>query len=274
MLSMLRLLSITALLSSALSASNVDADIEKFLRKSFSKNPNIVKLDVKVQQKVKLTKLKSWDAYVVNMAATVKTRAKNRTIKQNVIWFSNGDVLTPELFDLKTGKSLKDTDVNLFKDEFYKEQNLISGDANSTHKVIIFSDPLCPFCKRNVPKTLKFMMKKPKEYAIYYVHFPLLTIHPASGPLVKAAIAAEHNGAKDVVSKLYKIKVSTHENNVSKILGEFNKVMKTNIKEADIKDEKVLQELKSDEDIATSLMVSGTPSIYVDGKKANITKYR
>ncbi len=271
MLSMLKLLSIVILLSSFLEASN--ADIENFLKKSFSKNPNIVKLDVKVKQKLKLKRLKSWDAYVVSISATVKTKAKNRTIKQNMVWFSNGEIITPDLLDIKTTKSLKDTDLNLFRNKFYKKENLISGNPDAKHKVVIFSDPLCPFCKRLVPKALKFMMKQPKKYAIYYFHLPLLAIHPASETIVKAAIVAEKQGKKDVILNIYKIKISAHESNVKKILKAFNKVMKTDIKESDINKPSVLKQLEDDEEVSASLMVSGTPSLYFDGKKDNISKY-
>ena len=62
------------------------------------------------------------------------------------------------------------------------------------------------------------MKKYPEKFAIYYFHRPLEAIHPASLPLVKAAIAAELKGYKDVVLKLYDVKVSSREKNVNKIL--------------------------------------------------------
>jgi protein-disulfide isomerase len=67
-----------------------------------------------------------------------------------------------------------------FKSEFYKKSNLISGDENSKHKVAIFSDPLCPFCKKFVPQAMEYMKKYPKEFALYYYHLPLATLHPAA----------------------------------------------------------------------------------------------
>ena len=49
---MLKLLATALLLSSFLQASASNADIEKFLKKSFTGNPNIISLKVKVEQKI------------------------------------------------------------------------------------------------------------------------------------------------------------------------------------------------------------------------------
>ena len=71
---MLKLLATALLLSSFLQASTSNKDVEKFLKKSFSGNPNIVKLNVKVKQKIPLEKVKGWNAYIVSVDATVKLK--------------------------------------------------------------------------------------------------------------------------------------------------------------------------------------------------------
>jgi protein-disulfide isomerase len=263
---MLKLLATTLLLSSLLQASTSNVDVEKFLKKSFKKNPNIITLEVKVEQKVALKEVEGWDALIVSVNATVKAKPKNREIKQKMIWFSNGITMAPDLVDMKSGKSLKDVVAPVFKAEYYKKENLIYGDVNAKHKVAIFSDPQCPFCKSFVPKAIEEMKKQPKKFAIYYYHFPLPSLHPAAVTLVKAAVAAELSGKKDVVLNLYKIKLSSKERDVKKILKAFNKTMKTDIKPADLKSKEVLEHIDSDANIADALMVGGTPTMFFDGK--------
>ncbi len=266
MLSMLKLLATTLLLSSVLQAASSNADVEAFLKKSFTGNPNIISLSVKVAQKIEVKKVKGWSAYLVNVNATVKAKPKNRSVKQKMIWFSNGEIMTQDFIDMKTGKSLKELIAPPFKAEYYKKENLIYGNENARHKVAIFSDPQCPFCKTFVPKSIEFMKKQPNKYAIYYYHFPLPALHPAAVELVKAAVAAELQGKKDVVLNLYKVKLGSKERDVKKILAAFNKTMKTNIKPADLKSKEVLKHIKSDADIADALMVGGTPTMYFNGK--------
>jgi len=214
---MLRLLIATLLLGSSVFASSADVKIEKFLKKSFSGNRGLISLKVKVIDTVKLKQLDGWNAYIVTINAVVKSKPKNREVRQKTIWFSNGSFITQDLVDMKNGKSLQDFVKPHFKQEQYREENLIYGNKDAKHKIAIFSDPLCPFCKRFAPRAIKYMKKYPDKFAIYYFHRPLEAIHPASLPLVKAAIAAEIKGCKDVVLKLYDVKVSPREKNINKI---------------------------------------------------------
>lgn len=268
MLSTLRLLSITAALSSALIASTANKDIEEFIEDKFKQNRGIVKLDAKVLEKSSVKELKGWYAYIINLDATVKRGKEEQEASQKMIWFSNGTIISPDLFDMDTGESLKDN-YPFFEHSYYKKENLIYGDANAKHKVAIFSDPLCPFCKMYVPKAIEEMKKQPKKFAIYYYHFPLPRLHPAAVELSKAAIAAEHKGVKDVVLNLYKVKIDSKERDVNKILSAFNKAVKTDIKPKDLSSPEVEKQYKQDQFIADAVMVGGTPTVFLDGKKDN-----
>jgi len=262
---MLKLLSTTLLLSSFVYASSAGDKVEDFLDDKFSENPRLKSIDVKVSDEIALPKYKGWTAFVVDVEAYLKSQPK-KLLKQRMIWFSNGSLITKELTDMQTGENLTDMVKPPFKDKFYKKENLIFGNANARHKIAIFSDPLCPFCKAFVPDALDDMKKDPKKYAVYYYHFPLERLHPASVTLVKAAAAAELQGKKDVVEKLYKVKINPREHDVKKILKAFNKAVGTDIKPKDIETEAVKKQLQNDLDIANTLMVNGTPTIYLDGE--------
>ncbi len=262
---MLKLLTTTLLAGSFVHAADISNKVEDFLDDKFMQNPRLKSVDVKVSDVVDLRKMKNWKGYIVDVNATLNNKTK-KSISQRMIWFSNGKVITHELFNLESGVNLIQQVKPKFKEAYYKKENLIFGHADAKHKVVIFSDPLCPFCRRYVPGALKNMKKDPNKYAVYYYHFPLERLHPASVTLVKAAAAARLQGHKDVVEKLYNVQVNSQERDVKKILAAFNKAEGTNIKAEDLKNPAVLKELKADFDTGNSVMVAGTPTVYFDGK--------
>ena len=265
MLSMLKLLTTTVLLSSVLVA-NPNQKVKDFLEEKFKENPTIVNLSVEIVDRTKLRDLPGWDAVIIAVNATVKANPTNRDVSQRMIWFTNGDIITKELTNMKSGESLKNTVSPVFKESYYKKQNLIYGNADAKHKVVIFSDPLCPFCGTFVPEAIEEMKKQPKKFAIYYYHFPLAGLHPASVELSQAAIAADLNGIKNVALRMYNIRIDPQERDVRKILEAFNRKMGTDLKASDLRGTQVQEHYKSDLKIADEVMVSGTPTMFFDGK--------
>jgi protein-disulfide isomerase len=260
---MLKLLAITLTLSSFLWADASSLEVEKFLKDTYSANPNIKSINVKVTNVTEVKDHEDWNAYYVELDAMLKK--EKRQVVQKMVWFSDGKIISKELFDLQSGQNLNEFVSVPFKEEFYKKENLIYGNANAKYKVAIFSDPLCPFCRTFVPEAIEYMKKEPNKFALYYFHFPLDTIHPAAVELVKAAIALELKGRKDVVLDLYKVQVDPKEKDNEKILAAFNKVMKSNIKMHELMSKEVVAHLKNDLAIADALMVNGTPTIFFDG---------
>ena len=258
-----------SLIASASFAGEVSTEdkVIEFLKSNLSRNPSIVSLDVKVINKIPIDEPKGWDAYIVSIDGQVKMEGAVRNVKQQKIYFASGDVLAQQLIDLKTGRPLNDSISPEFKPEFYDKANLISGNADAKHKVAIFSDPLCPFCRRYVPEAISYMKRQPETFAVYYYHFPLPTLHPAAVALTKAAIAAEHKGHEDVVADLYKVNVNARETDEQKIVEAFNSTLGTKITVADIHTEGVEKTYKRDQEIATQMMVNGTPTVFFDGEK-------
>jgi hypothetical protein len=261
---MLKLLATTLLLSSLVQADSTSEKIESFLEKTYSANGNLKSVDVKITNEIQIKEEKGWKAYFVDINAVIKR--DNRKAKQQMVWFSNGEVLSKELFSLNSGKAMKDLVSIEFKDEYYKKENLIYGNADARNKVVIFSDPLCPFCRNFVPKVIKDMKTQPDRYAIYYYHLPLESLHPAAVELVKAAVVLEKRGVKDVALNLYKVEVNAREKDVKKILKAFNEVMGSNLTPKDIESKELSKKIEKDLEIAEALMVSGTPTMFLNGK--------
>lgn len=260
---MLKLLATIAVLSSLLAADSSYERVEEFLEKSFSNNQNIKSIKIKVTNKIAVKERSGWSAYFVELDAILKK--DSRQVVQKMIWFSDGKVITKELFDLESGKDMSDFVSLPFKNEYYNKANLICGNENAKHKVVIFSDPLCPFCRQFVPEAIEYMKKEPNKFAVYYYHLPLESLHPSAVELIKAAIALELKGTKDVVLNLYKVNVDPKEKSNDVILKEFNKVMNSNITMVDLMSPEVLKHLQNDLKVADALMVNGTPTVFLDG---------
>ncbi len=260
---MLKLLATILILSSFLRADASSEQVEGFLKKMFAGNQSIKSLKLKVTNVTDVKGHDDWKAYYVEFDAILKK--DGRQVVQKMVWFSNGEVIAKEIFDLEQAKDMNEMVSLPMKPEHYKKENLIYGNENAKYKIAIFSDPLCPFCKTFVPEALEYMKKEPNKFAIYYYHFPLESLHPAAVELVKAAIALELKGAKDVVLNLYKVNVNPKERSNEKILEEFNKVMHSNIQPFELLSKEVSEHLQSDLKIADSLMVNGTPTLFFDG---------
>ena len=261
---MLKLL-IAVILLNSFAYANTSEKIEDFISEQLDKNPSLKSVDANVKSVVKLDQPKGWNAYIVQIEAVLKSKPP-KTIRQKMIWFSDGNVITKDLTDMQTGESLIQRVKPDFKSKYYTKANLIYGNENAKHKIAIFSDPLCPFCKAYVPGALEDMKKEPNKFAVYYFHFPLVRLHPASVTLVKAAVVAENMGIKDLILKLYNVKVKPNERDAKKILAAFNKAVGTNITLKELNSAQVKKKTKFDLDVANDMMVGGTPTVYLDGK--------
>jgi len=287
MLSMSRLLKNAILLSSFTAITLFGADsaqlVEDYLSEQILKSPAVESDDVEVVSHKPLKDIEGWEAYIVKITAKIKNRKE--PIHQKEIFFSNGRYITNDIIDMKTGDSLKNKIKPKMNSKYYNQEHLVSGYPNAKHRIAIFSDPLCPFCRQYVPEALEYMKKDPKKYAVYYYHLPLPNLHPASVTLVKATIAAELKGKKIDLMKLYqdiqpdnprkKNFIAYREKDEQKILDLFNKVMGTHITKADINSPMVKKRYKEEQKIAQEMMVAGTPTVYFDDEFDKLkTKYK
>ena len=252
-------------LGSILSAN--EAQVKSFLQKGIGSNPNIVSLDISVIDQIPLEKPKGWEAYIIQLKGTAKMGAQTKPISQRTIYFVGDGLIASDLYDLKSGQKLNSSISPAFKDKYYDAEHKLFGDTDAAHKVVIFSDPLCPFCRSYVPKALTYMKKYPRTFEVYYYHFPLSSLHPAAVPLVKAAFVAEQNGVANVVENLYKVTVDGREKNVQKVLNAFNTVQGTKVSLSDISNPSIEAKYKHTMDVAEEHLVNGTPSVFFDGKK-------
>ena len=274
---MLKLLTITIVLSSTLFSAEAVLDIDKkivsFLEKAIAPNENYKFEKITILKKDDLKDAAGWKVYFVRIDLSL-IKQEGKKVSVNDIVFTNGKILSKDFLDVSNGRSIKS---NLSLDitaTAYNKEHLLAGNFNAPNKLVIFSDPLCPFCMDFVPEVIADVQKNPETFALFYYHFPL-SIHPAAPTLIKAMLVAEEKGEKDVVKKVYDEVFDFKTTDEQVILDEFNKALKTNLTVAEINKESILKKLKFDHEYATNLMINGTPTIYLNGKKDETkTSYR
>ncbi|SMC09800.1 DsbA family protein [Nitratiruptor tergarcus] len=262
---MWRLLSISVALSLSLSAAT-DKDVIKFVKRGLSQNPDLKVYDVKIIEKQPVRRLKGWDAYIIAFNIGIKRGDSEQNLSQRDTIFVKDRFVAPDLVDIKTNRSLKERIVLSLDKSFYDEKHHIFGNKDAKHKLVVFSDPLCPFCREVVPELFEVAKKYPDIFALYYYHLPIQSLHPASVPLAKAIIYLKKQGKKDIIEKIYKTEFNYEEHDESKVLEELDKKLGVKLTTKQINQPWVLQELNEDRKKSQYLMIHGTPTLFVDGK--------
>ncbi|OPX26177.1 MAG: hypothetical protein B1H07_04960 [Campylobacteraceae bacterium 4484_166] len=241
-------------------------DIVAFEKKRISLGTSLDVRNISLFLEQKL-QIDGWTAYVLSL----ELKQDENEFETKDILFSDGKVIATELFDHKTSRSFKDSIEVTVPKELYKDDHLIAGNKDAKHKVVLFSDPLCPFCIEYVPEIITYAKNNPKLISLYYYHFPLTNIHPASITLAQAMIKLkEENKIKDLETKTYQAKFENsfdpRETDPQKIIEAFNKAVGSNLTTKDIDTKEIQDEIKKDMQIASDALVSGTPTIFIDGK--------
>ncbi len=266
MSSMLKLLSVSALASLALFGAT-DEQIIKFVKRGLGKNPAITVKSVKIADRVLLDNPKGWSAYFITFDLELKRGKESIDISDNDIIFAKDNLISPDFIDVRSNRSIKHRLSPAVKESFYDKEHLLYGSEKAKHKILVFSDPNCPFCKDLVPPIMEAALKYPDTFALYYYHLPLLKLHPGSLALCKAMIVLQKRGQKDLFLKIYETDFDYSLEEEEKVLKELNEKLGTDLTKSDIDQPWVTEALKRDMDRAKELFVKGTPTVFIDGKK-------
>jgi len=246
----------------ALSAGMSNKELTKYFKKFIVNNPSVRVTGVEVLDVQKIPEHPGWEAYLTNM----KLRHNDKDVSAPQVVFVNGSLISPRLIDFKSGKDYGKELKPKVPVSLYDDEHLLFGNRDAKHKIVIFSDPQCPFCMEVVPEIMKAAKAYPETFALYYYHLPLMRIHPVSGILARVMHVAQEKGQNDMVEKLYSLKIDPRETNIDKVLAAVKKHSGFVGTKAEIDKKSVKDAIEADEKAAARMMVSGTPTIYVDGK--------
>jgi thiol-disulfide isomerase/thioredoxin len=257
-------IAITAVLDAGVS----EAELTKYFKKFIVKNPAVKVVGTEIIDKKIMKDEDGWEVYLTNMKLEVQAEdqkdQKEISIAQTV--FVKGDLMTPVLMNLKKNKNYANEFKPSINKDFYDKEHLLFGNPSAKHKIVVFSDPQCPYCMEIVPEMMEAAKENPDTFALYYYHLPLLRIHPVSEILTRVMHVAQHKGQNDIVHKLYSLKIDAIETNTDKVIAAVKKHSGFVVTKAEIDKQEVRDAVKADEDVAIKMMVTGTPTIYFDGE--------
>jgi glutaredoxin len=237
-------------------------DLVNYVKKSVVKNPQVTVKGVTIIESKTDKDLPGWNILLTNM----DLEYQKKDIHAPEVMFVKDGLITGHLVNLKTGIDYRDNIKPTVPASMYDDAHLLFGNKDAKHKVIIFSDPQCPFCQDVVPKIFTAAKENPTKLAVYYYHLPLLRIHPVSGILTRIMHVAQHEGKLDVVEKMYSLKIDPREKDMTKVLAAVQKHAGYSISADKLEKQEVKDAIKADETAAGRMMVSGTPTIYIDGE--------
>ncbi|MFC2057485.1 DsbA family protein [Campylobacterota bacterium] len=261
---MSKLLMSTVTATVALSA-NAQPDnklLVKYVKKAVVKNPQVTVKGVTVIESKTDERLPGWTI----LLTTMDLEYQKKEIHAPEMMFIKDGLVTGHLVNLKTGNDYRDEIKPTVPQSYYDDAHLLFGNKDAAHKILIFSDPQCPFCQEIVPEIFKAARENPTKIAVYYYHLPLLRIHPVSDILTRVMHVAQHEGKLDVVEKIYSLKINPRETDMTKILAAVKSHADYSVTAAQVDAKEVKAAMRADEIAAGKMMVSGTPTIYVDGE--------
>jgi hypothetical protein len=206
------------------------------------------------------------------------------TIAENTFFYS-GDFVTTTLFNINDSTNYSDL-ISKEKDSKlenkksylnssfkYNNKNKVLGSDSNNNKanIIVFSDPYCPSCVYNVPKSISILEGFEDKANLYYYDFPL-NIHPKAEILIRLKnkyLEMNKNAKlKDILSKIYSFRFNNKIDSI--IIEEFNILFKTNYTRKDLFSKSLDKKYKYDYSIPTSLGIKYTPFFLLNGKESSL----
>ena len=256
-----------ALSANVLFAGAAEEKVLKFLSKSTQATEHYKIKDIRIESSQNLPSMNGWKVYFIKIDLDLVGKNRSITISDKI--FTNGKLIAKDLINISTARSIKNNFVIDFDEKFYNKYNIIAGEENSPNKLAVFSDPMCPFCMEFIPDVINFVKKYPKQFVLYYYHFPL-NIHPQSLSLIKASLAAKKKGIKDVDLKVYEEVFDFEKTDGEKeVIKAFNKALKTQITLKEMNQKDILKHIEDDMKIVNKLGLNGTPRLFINGKIDN-----
>lgn len=141
----------------------------------------------------------------------------------------------------------------------------VKGPPGAPVTMVAFSDFQCPFCSRITPLVEQVLQAYPKEVKFVYKEFPL-PMHSNAMPASRAALAAQRQGKYwEMHDKMFANQQALLPDNLKQYAQELGlDVAKF---EQDMASPEVQQQINDDMQLARQAGVSGTPTLFLDGKR-------
>ena len=246
---------------SAVSQKSVEFYVKKYMEKKM--HSPVEKIETLSTYPIQGTE--GWNVYFLSLNLKVKMGKvyRHKTVYQTV--FGKDKKIAFSLKD-KDGKEYAKVLKPHVPDSAYDAAHLLAGNATATHKLLILTDPFCPFCQEITPPIIDTATKYPNTFALYYYHLPLLRIHPASDMVTKAMHHFQKEGNITALKACYHLLVSEREHNTDVIFKAIKDKTGIMLTKEMIDTPEVREAFAYDKAMKKHLMVTGTPTVFLDGQ--------
>jgi protein-disulfide isomerase len=140
------------------------------------------------------------------------------------------------------------------------------GPADAPVTLALFSDFQCPFCSQVGGLVDQVLKAYPKEVKFVYKEFPLVTIHQNAMPAARAAVAAGKQGKFwEMHDKLFANQRALQADNLKQYAKDIG--LDAAKFEQDLASPDAQKEIDEDVKLAQQSQVSGTPTLFLNGKR-------
>jgi protein-disulfide isomerase len=151
-------------------------------------------------------------------------------------------------------------------DKLLKTTRHIEGDPKAPVTIVEFADFECPSCRRAYNNFLKHIIEN-KKARVAFFHYPFPDMHPNAIPAAMASEAAAKQG------KFWEMYAVLFEGEMNELTPEYVTAQAESIGldmkkfDADRKDAKLRELIKSDQSLAGEYLVDMTPTFFVRDKE-------
>jgi len=256
-------------------------EVKRYMKNYIEKKMNSPVKKIDVISNYYLDEVPDWEVYFLSMRVdiTINGKTKTTTVPQTV--FTKGDRITFKLMKKGVNGKKNINYAKLLKPKVpksaYDNAHFIGGSKNAPHKILVFSDPFCPYCQEKIPEIVNFVKKNPKIYGLYYYHLPLLKIHPAADLVTKAMHLFHKKGEIDKMIALYDLFLEPTEKDPNEIIQAIKEKTGKKFTLAQLSTKALKNAIKNDLKMRKRLQVTSTPTIFIDGiwdkKRVKYKKY-
>ncbi|MCK5853681.1 MAG: thioredoxin domain-containing protein [Sulfurovaceae bacterium] len=255
--------------------------VKKYMKNYIEKKMNSPVKKIEVISKYHIDAAPDWEVYFLSMRIDITMGGKTKTTTVPQTIFTKGDKITFKLMKKGVDGKKNTNYAKLLKpkvpDSAYDNAHFIAGSKNAPHKILVFSDPFCPYCQEKVPEVVALVKANPKIYGLYYYHLPLLKIHPAADLTTKAMHLFHKKGDIDKMIALYDLFLEPTETNPKEIIKAIKEKTGVTFTLAQLSTQALKNAIKVDLKMRKQLQVTSTPTIFIDGiwdkKRENYKAY-
>ncbi|SFV67670.1 Secreted protein, suppressor for copper-sensitivity ScsC [hydrothermal vent metagenome] len=259
-----------------------DESIKKYMKNYIETKMKLEVNQIDIISTYPIVDAPGWVVHFLSIRVKVKIGNEYQSAIVNKTIFTKGNRITVNLMKkgelrrdgLRRGKSRSYTE--LLKPsvpiDAYDDAHFLLGNKNAPHKILIFSDPYCPYCKKKAVEVVNMVKANSNTYGLYYYHLPLLKIHPAADVTTRAMHIFHKKGEIDKMMKLYTLPIKAKETDVDKILKAIKAKTGVLFTKKQIFSPEIKEAMRVDMAMKRRLQVTGTPTIFLDGKWDRLRK--